>query len=292
LAENSLNRASASVIVDCAYRHIDDRHYSNGRKTMQKFAHNFVWYELVTTDAEAAKAFYRHVIGWNIHDSGMTDRSYAILSAGTRGVGGLMALPDEALAQGAKPGWLGYIWVDAAEDVDTYTAKTLEAGGRLHRAAEDIPGVGRFALVADPQGAPFVLFNGDPPEETPPPVPFGTPGHVGWNELLTSDWEAGFAFYSKLFGWTKTMTVDMGPMGTYQTFATEKDMVGGMMTIAGQSSGWLYYFIVDAIDAGAARVKEKGGELIGEIHRVPGDSWIVRCRDPQGAYFALTAGKR
>lgn len=259
---------------------------------MQKFAHNFVWHELLTSDAEAAKAFYRHVIGWNIQDSGMTDRSYAILSAGTRAMGGLMELPAEACAQGAKPCWMGYIWVNEAAEVDSYASETVEAGGTLHRAAEDIPGVGRFALVADPQGAPFVLFKGNPPEDMPPPVAFGTPGHVGWNELLTSDWEAGFAFYSKLFGWAKTMTVDMGSMGKYQTFATEKDMVGGMMTVTGQQSGWLYYFIVDALDAAAARVTEKGGEILGEIHQVPGDSWIVRCRDPQGAYFALTAAKR
>jgi predicted enzyme related to lactoylglutathione lyase len=187
---------------------------------------------------------------------------------------------------------MGYIWVNAAVDVDSYAAETVNAGGRFYRPAEDIPGIGRFAVVADPQGAPFVLFNADPPEETRPPVPPGALGHVGWNELLTGDWEAGFAFYSRLFGWTKTMAVDMGPMGTYQTFATDTDMVGGMMTVPGQRSGWLYYFTVDAIDAAAARVTEYGGELLGEIHRVPGDAWIVRCRDPQGAYFALTAAKR
>ena len=257
---------------------------------MQKFPHNFVWYELLTTDAEAAKAFYRHVMGWNMQDAGMTG-SYSILSVGSRGVGGLMEMPEEAIAAGTKPGWMGYIWVNELDEVDSFAAKTVEAGGTIIRPAEDIPVVGRCAVVADPQGAPFVLFKGFPPEEMPPPIPYGIPGFVGWNGLLTSDAEAAFAFYSKLFGWTKTTPMDLGPRGIYQTFATDKDWVGGMLTEAGTPPCWMYSFVVDAIDAAAERVREKGGELMGEIQHVT-SLWTVRCRDPQGARFSLTAAKR
>src|SRR5215210_8558123 len=103
----------------------------------------FVWYELMTTDADAAEAFYRDVIGWTTHDAGMR---YTILSAGEAGVGGIMTLPAEACAAGARPGWIGYIGVD---DVDAYAARVEQAGGAIHKPAEDIPGVGRFAVVAD-----------------------------------------------------------------------------------------------------------------------------------------------
>jgi len=156
----------------------------------------FIWYELMTSDAPAATAFYGAVMGWRAQDSGNPDMAYTLLSAGDQQMAGLMALPPEASANGARPGWLGYIVVD---DVDGYVQKVQYAGGHVHRAAADIPSVGRFAVVADPQGAVFVLFKGmstTPPER---PVP-GTPGHTGWHELYANDWEKAFDFYAQLFG--------------------------------------------------------------------------------------------
>ncbi len=122
-----------------------------------------------------------------------------------------------------------------------------------------------------------------------------TPGTVGWHELHSNDWEKAFAFYSGLFGWTKREAVDMGPMGTYQTFATgDGPAVGGMMNRRPEIPGpfWLYYFNVPAIDAASARVTDGGGKLLGEPHQVPGGSWIVHCTDPQGAMFAMVGPTR
>lgn len=246
---------------------------------------NFVWYQLMTTDTKAAETFYRGVVGWRAQDSGMADRSYTILSAAEAPTGGLMALPQDARKAGARPGWIGYV---AVADVDAFAARVTQAGGAVHHTPDDIPGVGRFAVVADPQGARLVLFKGATGEQGPQAAP-GTPGHTGWHELHVGDRESAFAFYSGLFGWTKAEAVDMGPMGIYQTFATGGVPVGGMMTRteAAQAPFWLYYFNVEAIEAAVARVKDEGGQVVHGPHQVPGGSWIVQCLDPQGAMFAL-----
>src|SRR5258708_12926854 len=132
---------------------------------------SFVWYELMTTDAAAAETFYKSVIGWNAQDAGYLDFRYTLLSVGETQVAGLMTLPKEASNAGAKPGWMGYVAVD---DVDDYAARFTKAGGTVHRAPADIPRVGRFAVVADPQGAVIVLFKATGPS---PPASPNTPPH-------------------------------------------------------------------------------------------------------------------
>jgi uncharacterized protein len=169
----------------------------------------FVWYELMTTDAKAAETFYRGVVGWGAQDSGMPDMSYTLLTLGAVPVAGLMAAPKEACDAGAGPAWIGYVAVD---DVDASAAQAKQEGGAIHRAPDDIPGVGRFAIIADPHGATLCLFKPDGGPQGQPPAP-GTPGTAGWRELYAGDREAAFAFYAKLFGWTKAEHVDMGPMG-------------------------------------------------------------------------------
>lgn len=250
----------------------------------------FVWYELMTTDMAAAEAFYTAVIGWSAQDSGHPDMRYTLFAANGASVAGLMTLPAEASQAGARPGWIGYVGVG---DVDTAAAGLTKAGGRVHRPPADIPGIGRFAVVADPQEAGFVLFT-PAPNQSHAAVPHGSPGHFGWHELYATDWEAAFAFYAGQFGWTKTTAVDMGPMGTYQLFAAGDADIGGMMNKpdAVPRPHWGYYVNVEAIDAAAARITGKGGRILMGPHEVPGGSWIVQALDPQGASFALAAPKR
>jgi predicted enzyme related to lactoylglutathione lyase len=244
----------------------------------------FVWYELMTSDTEAAGAFYGAVLGWSKRDAGVAGMSYTIFSAGESPLGGMMTLPETAAAAGARPGWIGYVAVD---DVDAAAARAKAAGGTIHRAADDIPGVGRFAVIADPQGAVLALFKGS--GEEPPPAAPSTPGHPGWRELLAADGEAAFAFYAGLFGWTKAEAFDMGEMGVYQLFASGGADTGGMMTkpVAVPAPFWLYYFNVEEIDAAAARVQAGGGQILNGPMEVPGGRWILQCRDPQGGIFAL-----
>ena len=248
----------------------------------------FVWYELMTTDIPGAKAFYSNVVGWNTQDMPMPDMTYTILQVGSEGIGGMMPLPKEALAGGLKPGWTSYVY---AADVDASAAKLSRLGGTVHRAPTDIPGVGRFSVVSDPQGAMFQLFKpGQPGERNPSDAP----GHIGWHELHTTDWPKAFAFYTEMFGWLKGDSVDMGPMGTYQLFTLKGAAVGAMFNSPAATTRcfWLYYFNVDDIDAAALRLTQAGGTVMQGPHQVPGGRWIVQATDPQGAWFALLGPRK
>jgi hypothetical protein len=186
--------------------------------------------------------------------------------------------------------WIGYI---GADDVDATIERFKAAGGRVYHGPDEIAGIGRFAVLADPEGATIALFKPSSAGDGPPPAGFN-PGHVGWHELHAADREAAFAFYAGLFGWTKAEAIELGPMGTYQMFAVGGTMVGGMMTRADAAAPpfWLYYLNVEHIDAALALVKDAGGTASGEAHQVPGGGWIAHCRDPQGASFAMFARER
>jgi uncharacterized protein len=249
---------------------------------------SFVWYELMSTDVAAAKAFYGKVVGWTMQDAPMPGMTYTLLHAGSAQIGGMMPLPKEAHDAGMKPCWVGYVSV---EDVDRAADKLTGLGGKVFRPATDIPGVGRFAVVADAQGATFNLFT---PSTSGQPDATAAPGHSGWRELHTTDWPKAFDFYKAMFGWGKGNAVEMGPMGTYQLFQIKGQDAGGMFNspAAKSMSFWLYYFIVDDIDAAGARVGGSGGTVMQGPVQVPGGSWIVQARDPQGAQFALVGPKK
>lgn len=257
---------------------------------MSDFRGRFVWHELMTSDTRAATAFYADVIGWTIEDSGMPGLDYLIASAGKDMVAGIMTMPPHAAAGGAKPAWLGYIAVD---EVDVAAVHLSAHGGTLHRAPEDIPGVGRFAVVSDPHGAVFCLFHSDTPGGEA--VKLMAPGHVGWNELMCADVEEAMAFYHRLFHWQKDTAMDMGPLGTYQMFAVGGNAIGGMMRKPPEMPGphrWQYYFTVEGLDAAGERVKAGGGQVLDQPMEVPGGAWIIPCVDPQGASFSLVSMTR
>lgn len=245
----------------------------------------FFWYDIMTTDAAAAARFYGDVVGWSTQASGQDD--YQLFTTNGQAVAGLMSIPDEVQGSGRRPVWMGYIAVD---DVDASTARIKELGGMIHRPPSDVPGVIRFAVVADPQGAVFLTAKGLM-EDPRPPLPGNTPGTIGWRELYAGEWESAFAFYETMFGWTKSRAIDMGPMGTYQLFATGAEAVGGMMTKPPtiRAPFWGYYINVAALGVCMERIKAGGGSVVHGPSEVPGGSWIVQCIDPQGAFFALVA---
>jgi predicted enzyme related to lactoylglutathione lyase len=253
-------------------------------------ASTFFWYELVTAEPEAAIAFYCDVIGWETQDLPTSESAYTILAVGDRGIGGVMAMPDTYREGGGGSLWLGYIHT---ADVDTAVARLEGAGGIVHRPSWDVPGVGRMAAVSDPEGATFMLMTPQGPDT--PSVPAGTPGSVGWRELMAADAGKAGAFYGEQFGWSPAGSHDMGAMGTYRLFATgggEAD-VGIMNPPPGSTSpGWRYYFTVDALDRAVGRVEAGGGTIATPPHQVPGGGWIAHCVDPQGAWFGLLSAAR
>src|SRR5690606_17950044 len=138
---------------------------------------------------------------------------------------------------------------------------TLQLSGTVIVPATDIPGIGRFAVIADPGGAVIAVMNPAPMAAPPPAPAAGSPGTVGWRELYAADLDTAFPFYERLLGWRRSRAVDMGPMGVYQVFAGADGDLGGMMTKPDDlpAPGWLYYFNVADIDAAAAQVKARGG---------------------------------
>ena len=244
----------------------------------------FVWYELMTTDVEAAKAFYTEVMGWDSWEASVPGVPYTLFTTGKGMVGGLMRLPEEASRTGVRPAWIGYVGVN---DVDAAAGRVERLGGVVHVPPTDVANVSRFSVFSDPQTARLALFKWLGPAQEQPAEP-GTPGHVGWRELLAADWEQALAFYSELFGWQKA-DADMDDMGTYQLFSTGGETIGGMVTTPETMPApfWLYYFNAGDIDAAAQRVKAGGGRILHGPIDVPGGSCIVRCEDPQGAVFAL-----
>lgn len=243
---------------------------------------NFVWYELMTTDPEAAKTFYGTVVGWSMQEMSNAGMPYTILMAGDAMAAGLMGMPPDA--KGAPANWMGYVGVD---DVDAACEKAKSLGGKVHMPPRDIPDMGRFAVLEDPQGAFFSIYKGL--REPEPPPSKGAPRRIGWHELYASDWEKDFAFYSAMFGWKKGDPVPIGEMGIYQLFNNGGDDVGGMFNKPPEVPVcfWLYYFTVPDFDAATGRVTSAGGKVLVGPMEVPGGAWIVQCQDPQGAMFAL-----
>ncbi len=250
------------------------------------------WYELCTAKGGlgAAEGFYGAVLGWTSQDSGMEGFDYHLALSDGDMVAGLMEMPDDAGAM--PPFWMIYFAVD---DADKAAADVEAAGGKVHRAPADIPGTGRFAVVGDPQGAGFGILQPEPMEEGPPA---GTAfdqqkaGHGNWNELMTSDPEAGWRFYSGLFGWTKTQAVDMGEMGTYQVFSHDGADIGGMMGLGNAPMPcWLPYFGTNGVTAAMERIGTAGGKVMHGPMEVPGGAFIAVATDPQGAWFAVVGPK-
>jgi predicted enzyme related to lactoylglutathione lyase len=244
----------------------------------------FIWHELLTTDTAAAAAFYPKVVPWRTASSSMP--GYTIWMAGQTQIGGLMALPSDGSS--TPPHWLVYI---GTPNVDATLSQAQGLGARVVKAPADIPNVGRFAVLADPQGATFALFT---PGSGPPPGPQPAQGGFSWHELATTDVSAALRFYGTLFGWTKGQAHDMGPMGVYQIFEYGGTQVGGITPVQGPSTApsWLSYVHVADSNRAVSATKGAGGRLLHGPMEVPGGSWIALLMDPQGGSFAVQEAPR
>lgn len=247
----------------------------------------FCWYDLWTTDPEAAVPFYTEVIGWSATpwqppEEGLPP--YTMWMNGETMLGGVGPLAEEARAAGAPPTWVVYV---ATDDVEDTIGRAQTLGGSVRTPPTVIPTVGRFAVLADPQGDTFCLFQADrepPGHDGPPQV-----GEFSWHELVTTDPQAAFGFYRELFGWVEAGVVE-SPTGPYRMFGRSDDLpVGGICAKCDEipASGWLPYVRVHDVHEAVGRVEAKGGEVLQSPMEVPGGDWIAQGRDPQGGLFAL-----
>jgi len=250
---------------------------------------SFIWYELMTTDAEGAKDFYDEVVGWNIapaHDSS----GYRMIQRSDGGsAGGVLPLSQEMQQHGARSGWNGYLNVADIHDA----VRAIEAaGGRILMGPHEIDHVGPIAMVTDPQGAPFYVMRPNPPKDQPGArsdvFSATAEQRVGWNELATSDADGAIDFYRSQFGWTKGDAMPMGEMGTYQLMEHDGTRFGAIMTkAADKPSRWRFYFRVPDVDRAKSTVESKGGTVVHGPMEVPGGDRVLIGTDPQGAEFAL-----
>ena len=255
-----------------------------------------IWYELMTPDAEASKAFYDAVVGWQIGDPVPEFQGYRMIGRSDgKFAGGVLPITAEMQQHGARPTWLGYIGVD---DTDSAVESIEQAGGKSLMSATDIPGVGRIAMVADPQGVPFYLMKPVPPEgrenEQSDVFSVDQPQRVRWNELATSDPDAAIDFYRSQFGWDQEGDMDMGEMGKYRFIHNRGVAIGAVMRKPPQLpvSRWTYYFGVDDIDRAAEAVKIGGGQVLNGPMEIPGGEFAVNAADPQGASFGLVGPRK
>ena len=255
-----------------------------------------IWYELMTPDPAAVAPFYRAALGWEIPAEGhvMPNGSeYREIKRASGGnAGGVLKLTPQMAGGGARPGWMAYFHVD---DVDAAVAKAQGLGASVHMPPMTMEGVGRMAMIADPQGAPFYVMNPTPPPGNPDAVsdvfdPVKA-GHCRWNELSTTDGPGALTFYTQLFGWTAGMAMPMGPAGDYQFIEAGGTAIGAINPVQDGQSFWLPIFGVANIDAARAGIEASGGTITHDLQEVPGGEFAINANDPAGAAVAFVGPK-
>jgi len=239
-----------------------------------------VWHELLTTDPDGAIAFYHKVVGWG-STVFAADPPYRTWTMDGVPMGGMMRMPADAQA---PPSWRVYV---AVPEVDRTVEQAARLGARTWVPGTEIPNVGRFAVLGDPQGATFAVYK--------PSIPGAgsdeaVVGDFSWHELATTDWRAAWEFYRALFGWEHASSFDMGPMGTYWMFRRGGGSItlGGLFNKTGDAPAqWLSYVRVPDADRAAALARRNGGRVMNGPMDVPGGDRIAMLADPQGAAFAV-----
>jgi predicted enzyme related to lactoylglutathione lyase len=244
----------------------------------------FCWVELATTDSEAAKKFYTQLFGWDYVDNPIgPDMVYTMLKLNGKDVGALYKLMAEQLTQGVPPNWLSYV---STANADESVEKAKAAGATVIKEAFDVFTVGRMAVIQDPTGAVFALWQAGTHAGS---GIYNVPNSFCWNELMTTDTAVDGEFYSKVFGWGRD-TQNFGPM-EYTMFSNGERPAGGMLKITPEMGpippNWLVYFAVDDCDAMVQKATKLGGNIMKPAEDIPGIGRFAILTDPQNAVFAI-----
>jgi uncharacterized protein len=244
----------------------------------------FSWADIATTDQEDAKRFYSALFGWEIEDmpagEGVT---YSMARVDGKYVAAISAQPDQQREAGVPPMWNSYVTVDSA---DAAADRAQELGATVHAPPFDVLDAGRMAVIQDPQGAFFMVWE---PKQMIGAQLVNAPGALSWNELASPDFDASKGFYSGLFGWT--IEAFEGSPQPYLSIKNGDRNNGGIRELSepGVPPHWLVYFATDDIDAALAKLEELGGKKVAGPIDI-GVAQIGIAQDPQGATFALYAG--
>ena len=246
----------------------------------------FGWSELATGDLATAKTFYAGLLGWDFHDDSMGEGmgTYSLIGGKVDHFGGMYEMSGPQF-EGVPPHWISYVGV---EHCDAAAERATELGGKVLMPPMDIPDTGRFAIVTDPGGAAFAVFQSAHDKDKEPP-PSDKPGAFCWRELNTKDPAEAEAFYTKMFGWTP-LTKDMGPV-SYTSFMQGDHPTAGMMKMTEEWGDapphWMTYIAVEDCDASAAKVGELGGQVCVPPTDIPEVGRFAVVIDPTGATFSI-----
>lgn len=244
----------------------------------------FCWMELASPDAEAAKSFYGQIFGWDAHDTPAgPDAVYTFLRRGDKNAAALHQLTDAQREQGSVPAWFSYV---ATDDVDASAQRARDLGGTVVVEPFDVMDAGRMAIIQDPTGGTFGLWQAG--DHIGADV-LGQPGALCWSELASRDAAAAEPFYTGLFGWTaQTQEMSAGP---YTVFSRGEEPAAGLLQMTDDwgdvPSHWVPYFGVEDCDDTAARARAAGATIIAEPFSIPGVGRIAVLRDPHGVPFSI-----
>ena len=243
-----------------------------------------VWHDCMTTDIDKSVEFYSKMFGWQIKDVDMGGGApYKMIHAGEAGIGGFVKVdPDDAM----PTRWVAYV---ATDDIDAACMRATTGGGKIAVPPQEIPNVGKFAMIVDPQGAVIAPYQSATGDLGPKPEGHSPVGQFIWEEMFASDPAAAAAYYGELFGW-KTQEMDMGEMGTYRVQMRGETPEAGIMAVPPGSDGkpcWMSYVHVEDVDASAAKVNELGGVTFVEPRDIPNMGRFSVHNDPCGTMFAL-----
>jgi predicted enzyme related to lactoylglutathione lyase len=247
----------------------------------------FSWTDLTTTDQDAAKSFYGELFGWKANDLPMGDEgTYSMMQLDGKNVAAISPQPPQQREQGVPPVWNSYVTVESA---DRALERAKELGGTVHADAFDVFDAGRMGVIQDPQGAFVLAWE---PKSNIGAQLVNAQGALSWNELATTSMDAAAKFYSELFGWkAEPFGGSEMPYMTVQT--SDGHGNGGIRQKMDQEPVpyWLVYFGAEDIDATFGKVKELGGNQLAEPMEIGEMGKIAVAQDPQGAVFALYAGR-
>lgn len=245
---------------------------------------DFCWIELATTDQNAAKSFYQDLFGWTVHDSPMgPGQFYSMFQVNGRNAAAAYTIQPEQTSQGVPPHWMLYV---SSDNADESTARATQLGGKVLAPAFDVFDFGRMAVLQDPTGATFSIWQ--PKTHTGIGIT-GVPGTLCWADLNTRDVARAKDFYSQLFGWQITPG-EKDPSG-YLHIKTGEHFIGGLPPAEHQNPNapphWLPYFTVEDCDATANKAKQRGANIYLAPMTMEGVGRMAVLADPQGAVFAI-----
>ncbi|HXS94349.1 MAG TPA: VOC family protein [Candidatus Limnocylindrales bacterium] len=244
----------------------------------------FAWAELGTTDQAAAKQFYTGLFGWQYEDHDMGPAgTYSTVKANGRDIAGCYKLDSKMLEMGIPPHWMLYVGVASADEM---AAKAKEAGGTVLQGPFDVMTLGRMAVIKDPTGAVFSIWE---PKMHQGIGLAGEPGTLCWADLNTHKPDEAKAFYSKVFGWE--ISLGENDKSGYLHIKNGQEFIGGIPPMknapASMPAHWLQYYLVTDIDASTGKAKELGGRVWMGPMDIENVGKMTVLADPQGAALAL-----